>query len=1725
MDENPTLPTLTFSEGEGASSEAEIEKWNDLNLVFNSSATPIEISVTVENLSTECWLLVDIIEGLDNGKSDNINKEVQKENLDYTLGESHVLVPSTGDGTSKVEFTINLTVSDPNCSTETIFSYIINLNNSNEEPPEPAKELDFTFSGNKVTGYTGNETNITIPTSYSMEKTPYNSFVLTAEEFEQPTPTPELLNKMAMLYVLKNYTVYLNGQSEGVFCENGVIDFAIFMENLTDPAVFPLRVELPEDLTFELTEEEMGGGQKPEETEFKFEALEILQNFYVQFGENSEEILCQNYDDFVSKLREIMPEGPKPEYFPLKFRIDYASYKYFEGDDYKVEAIGNFSLTPSTSEPVVLTIPSAISIDPLAFSAITHEFSIVFEEGRTEIPNQTFMNCGALKGIVFPNSMQKIGERAFYGCTGITELTIQNSVKEIDPTAFNGCTGVVKLNYNANLQIKTTEISTSSYFSSNFGSPEGYELVIGPDVEEIYTGLFSNNTNLIKVAFNSEKLSYVGGGAFYGCTNLQTNSYEGGIYLGKGTNPYYLLLTVEDKTVENFVIAETCEIIGGGEVLAGCTNLKSIVIPNSVTSICGEAFHNCSSLQTVTINPESELKVIGPIAFKDCAELTSIYLPSKLTTIGIGAFEECVALKSITIPASVETIENSYEFDLTKIFSSPGEIISWELISGANPFRLTNIEQIIVEEGNKYYKSIDNKVLLSIDEKIIYSFAGGSSLESYTIPNTVEIVGAGAFSFAKNLKTIIVPYGVNTIGSSAFAGSGITSITIPSSVNSIGVGAFGECKSLNSVFFEEGTNIQNIYGYSFYRCGSLKEISLPNTIKTIGEYAFANCQAIDTLIFEKDIVFGRLAFDESKATTVILGSELTKIPDIFGPSDLQALNIVIEENSKITTIEYERFQNITELKTFIVKENSSLTTIESYAFDGCSSLTSVSLPSTLTSIGANAFQGCSSLTEITILEGVVEIGERAFQGCSSLTSITIPEGVKAIGQSAFRDCAKLSSVSLPSTLTSIGSYAFSYCSSLEVFNGDGNEYYTIDDNRALLVDGGKTLLAYAVANTATSYTIPESVTSIGDYAFDGCSSLTSVTIPEGVKEISGYVFRDCSSLTSVSLPKTLTSIGNSAFDGCSNLTSISIPGGVVEIGDYAFDGCSSLTEITIPEGVTEISGYVFRDCSSLTSITIPEGVTSIDWYAFYGCSNLTSVSLPSTLDSIGSYAFNYCYALAIVYNPSKLNILAGYSYHGFVGYFAKEIVTSGNNSKGRIETEGNVQYYVNEETGKEIALAPSVPRDSLTSITIRKGTTEINKRAFRGCSGLTSITIPEGVTLIGEDAFQGCSGLTSITIPEGVTLIGESAFQGCSSLTSITISEGVTLIYDFAFYGCSGITSITIPEGVKAIGQSVFRDCAKLSSVSLPSTLTSIGESAFRDCISLTSITIPVRVTEISEFAFFGCYALAIVYNNSNLKITAGSTENGYVGYYAKEIVKKGGTSQGKIEIDGGVQYYVNGITIIALAPSVARGSLTSVTIREGTTEIGDGAFMNCSSLTSITLPNTLTSIGNRAFYYCEDLTSITIPEGVTSIGDYAFAECSSLTSVSLPSTLTSIGDSAFWVCSSLTTITIPKGVTSIGGSAFSSCIKLTSITINGNITSLGTRAFFSCSKLTSLTLGEGVTSLPDGLFGTNNLTSLTEIEVLGDLRSETFPSGTWYKGEVEVTSFDGEGVYTRTDI
>ena len=217
-------------------------------------------------------------------------------------------------------------------------------------------------------------------------------------------------------------------------------------------------------------------------------------------------------------------------------------------------------------------------------------------------------------------------------------------------------------------------------------------------------------------------------------------------------------------------------------------------------------------------------------------------------------------------------------------------------------------------------------------------------------------------------------------------------------------------------------------------------------------------------------------------------------------------------------------------------------------------------------IGEYAFHGCSSLTSVIIPSSVTGIGEDAFSYCSSLTSINIPSSVTEIGRDAFRDCSSLTSVNIPSSVTEIGGYAFSGCSSL------------------------------------TSINIPSSVTSIGEVAFGCCSSLTSVNIPSSVIEIEWRAFEDCSSLTSVNIPSSVTEIESWTFGWCSSLTSVNIPSSVTYIGKGAFQDCISLTSVNIPSSVTEIEEDAFITCSGLRSIYVyAETVPSTVAGAFEGC--------------------------------------------------------------------------------------------------------------------------------------------------------------------------------------------------------------------------------------------------------------------------------------------------------------------------------------------------------------------------------------------------------------------------------------------------------------------------------------------------------------------------------------------
>ena len=499
----------------------------------------------------------------------------------------------------------------------------------------------------------------------------------------------------------------------------------------------------------------------------------------------------------------------------------------------------------------------------------------------------------------------------------------------------------------------------------------------------------------------------------------------------------------------------------------------------------------------------------------------------------------------------------------------------------------------------------------------------------------------------------------------------------------------------------------------------------------------------------------------------------------------------------------------------------------------------------------------------------------------------------------------------------------------EMVNGYTWTYRIIDNSAEIFNNYSAAILPKPTGHV----TIPvmlggKPVTNIGGYAFSGCSGLTSVTIPDGVTNIGARAFYRCNGLTSVTIGNSVTGIGDYAFSNCRGLTSVTIGNSVTSIGSSAFDGCNGLTSVMIGNSVTSIGDDAFSGCSGLASVTIPDSVTNIGAQAFEDCCGLTSVTIGGGVTSIGDDAFSDCSGLTSVTIPSGVTNIGAWAFSGCSG---------------------------------------------LASVTIPDSVTSIGERAFSGCSGLASVTIPDSVTNIGYDAFSDCSGLTSVTIPQyictngfgyvfspyqsitnvvvsgNVTSIGDDAFSGCRALTSVTIPDSVTNIGGYAFSGCSGLTSVSIPDGVTSIGALAFSNCRGLTSVTIGNSVMSIGYDAFSGCSGLTSVTIPDSVTNIGARAFGSCSGL------TSFVVDDGNT-------FYKSVLGLLLTKDGKV---------------LMAVPA----GLTSVSIPDSVTSIGDEAFDGCSGLTNLLFRGNAPSVGSGAFYSVKSGCTAYVREGSTGWG------------------------------------------------------------------------------------------------------------------------------------------------
>ncbi len=680
-----------------------------------------------------------------------------------------------------------------------------------------------------------------------------------------------------------------------------------------------------------------------------------------------------------------------------------------------------------------------------------------------------------------------------------------------------------------------------------------------------------------------------------------------------------------------------------------------------------------------------------------------------------------------------------------------------------------------------------------------------------------------------------------------------------------------------------------------------------------------------------------------------------------------------------------------------------VTCIGANAFYDCREFTSVLIPDSVTSIGGWAFRDCRGLASVKIPNSVTNIGDAAFYECTSLTSVTIGSGVTNIGGSAFNYCSRLVDVTIPDSVTSIGYGAFSE-----------TPFYDSQPN-GLVVFGR---VAYKMkGNCPRSVVIPDGVASIGDDAFYGCYGLASVAMPDSLTSIGDFAFFGCENLTDVTIPDSVTRIGECAFE-CSGLMSVTIGKGVESVGDAAFWGCNELTSVSLPDSLTSIGDSVFALCRGLKSVSLGKGVTSIGSCAFQECRSLTSVTIPDSMTSIGDDAFSGCNeALFDTATIHGVTLLDGWA----VG-----------------------------------------TTDSLSGDLNLTGVRGIGNSAFSGCSGLTTVTIPQCV----------CSSRLMTIFP--------AAYQ---TIDTVVISDDVTHIGDYAFSGCSGLWDLFFRGNAPVVGNYSFDQVNPSCTVYVREESTGWGVDIPGMWNGLPIEYIKVETAKIDFRAGGGAGSMDTVYMDVDgytrwtLPVCRFSRSGySFVGWRVDDPCSF-------LEVQfflAGVSYELCGgdYTLTAMwsqdgnpALSIEDGVLllvypnghSSVSIPDGVTSIGDGAFYGCGGLTSVTIPGSVTSIDDGAFYGCNKLTRIMVdasnPYFSSANGLLLSKDGKKLIlgvngDVVIPDGVTSIGNYAFYNCSGLASVTIPESVKDIGTGAFSGCGNLKSVMLDGDAPNIGSWAF-----------------------------------------------------------------------
>ncbi len=1115
------------------------------------------------------------------------------------------------------------------------------------------------------------------------------------------------------------------------------------------------------------------------------------------------------------------------------------------------------------------------SVDPPWISYRNSIKSAVIENGVTTISSYTFYWCTNLTDIAIPDSVTAIGRCAFLNCVNLPNLTLSKNVESIGYLAFSGCTSMDGLTilsetveiYDNASTITPRIISYSGSTAEAYANKYSKKFTIIHDEHPLGDwGIYDDYCHAKHCTFDNcpyfetEPHSFDQTHYCTVCGEVDPSYGDGGVC---GENLTWLF-TREDGVLR---ISGTGKMTSMPWRNSYTMSINSVILEEGVTEICSFAFASCSNI-------------------------TSITIPNSVTNIDSSAFAYCMNLESITFGTGLKTIKD-YVFDqstnLKNIYIS--DLAAWCSIDAdsmpSNYDLYINGElatDIIIPENVQEISSGAFKGCVSLTGVKLHdgitrigagAFSGCKNLKGITIPSTVTAIGSGAFLNCKCLTSITIPSSVTSIGSYAFEGcarltdavigNGVTalprsvfedctslkSVTIPASVTEIGYYAFSNCTSLEDVYISDivawcVTSFDLLsnplsFADNLYLNGELvTDVTVPETVEKLSNYAFGAYNKLASITFKSSTT--TLSYNSIPSTTTIRGYLLSKAhtfaetygfnfeiiqsdgpiytgvcgenaiwefysdgtliikgtgdivisSDSYGTYKKYIEHIIIEDG--ITSIPNNAFYLYPILKDVTVGKD--VKTIGERAFGDCESLISIELPNGLESIGNEAFSSCDQLLSIEIPDSVTNLGDTVFINCKALTTVVFGEGITRVPETTFLYCVGLKNVTFKGDITAIGKRAFS---------GTRLETFTIPDTVTSIG-----LEAFHGCISLKTVTIPNSVKTIGESAFENCSSLTSITIPDSVTSIGGYTFYKCTELKTATLPKGITTIGTDMFRDCVNLESVNIPDNVTIIYDGAFNKCKKLKRITIPEGVDTIGGWAFSECSSLTEVIIPESVKKVGQCAFQLCTSLSKITFKSEATEI------YDYDLTIYRNV----VIYGYQDSTAEAYAKKYNrtfrVLPHQHSYGPWEYHNKEEHIRRCKRGNcELFETQAHTFDNTHYCTVC-GCLDPKYIALGTCGdGLTWILTSEGVlTISGEGAMSDYSPSSSAPWSENA-----------ASIRSLVIKDGVTSIGSYAFADCSNLRNTVVPESVESVGESAFANCSSMGRITFKSENVSIFDS------------------------------------------------------------------------------------------------------------------------------------------------------------------------------------------------------------------------------------------------------------------------------------------------------------